>query len=168
MLIEEAVRRVGSRSEVLEPIANQFEKLGIPDSIVHWGHPVMMAIVVLVMGSFIGFAGWRGRVAADTAIASKSLADHRKLAPWMFLFIALGYTGGVLSLVMQDQPILESPHFWTGSIVLGLLAINGTISMIGFGGNKVVLRTFHAYLGTTALCLLFVHAVLGLKLGLTI
>lgn len=155
-------------SQLLEPIANQFRSLGIPDPIVHWGHPLMMAIVVFVMGSFIGLAGWRGRVIADSAMAMKSRADHRKLAPWMFLFLALGYIGGVLSLVMQHEAVLESPHFWTGSIVLSLLAANGIIAFTGFGGNRALLRTVHAYLGSTALCLLFLHAVLGLKLGLAI
>jgi fucose 4-O-acetylase-like acetyltransferase len=142
--------------------------MGIPESIVNWGHPGMMAIVIFVMGSFVGLAGWRGRMITDTAVAMKSRTDHRKLAPWMFLFIATGYTGGVLSLVMQNQPILESPHFWTGSIVLILLAANGVISLTGFGSNKSMMRTIHAYLGSAALCLLFLHAVLGLKLGLAI
>jgi len=155
-------------SEVLEPIASQFRSMGIPEPIVHWGHPGMMGIVVFVMGSFVGFAGWRGRMITDTALAMKSRTEHRKIAPWMFLFIATGYTGGVLSLVMQNQPILESPHFWTGSIVLILLATNGVISLAGFGSNKSVMRTIHAYLGSVALCLLFLHAVLGLKLGLAI
>lgn len=155
-------------SQLLEIIASQFRSLGIPEPIVHWGHPLMMAIVVFVMGSFVGLAGWRGRVIADAAQAMKSRTDHRKLAPWMFFFMAAGYTGGVMSLVMQKQSVLESPHFWTGSIVLILLAANGIISLTGFGGNKAVLRTVHAYLGSTALCLLFLHAVLGLKLGLAI
>ncbi|NEQ28997.1 MAG: DUF4079 domain-containing protein, partial [Microcoleus sp. SIO2G3] len=53
-------------TQLLEPIANQFRGLRIPDPIVHWGHPLMMAIVVFVMGSFIGLAGWRGRVIADS------------------------------------------------------------------------------------------------------
>lgn len=154
--------------QLLEPIANQFRRLGIPEPVVHWGHPLMMAIVIFVMGSFVGLVGWRGRVVVDEAAAMKSRADHRKLAPWMFLFLAAGYTGGVLSLVMQHQPILESPHFWTGTTVLILLATNGIISLTGFGGNKAMLRTVHAYLGSTALCLLFLHAVLGLKLGLAI
>ena len=155
-------------SQLLEPIANQFRSLGIPEPIVHWGHPLMMAIVIFVMGNFVGLAGWRGRVIADSAMAMKSRADHRKLAPWMFLFVALGYIGGVLSLVMQHEAVLESPHFWTGSLVLILLAANSIISFTGFGGNRALLRTVNAYLGSTALCLLFLHAVLGLKLGLAL
>ncbi|MBW4448953.1 MAG: DUF4079 domain-containing protein [Spirirestis rafaelensis WJT71-NPBG6] len=155
-------------TEVLEPIASEFRSLRIPEPIVHWGHPLMMAIVVFVMGSFVGLAGWRGRVVEDKDAAIKSRSAHRKIAPWMFLFMALGYTGGVLSLVMQHKPILESPHFYTGSVVLLLLLINSAISLSGFGGNKPVLRTVHAYVGSTALCILLVHAVLGLKLGISL
>jgi fucose 4-O-acetylase-like acetyltransferase len=165
---KEVVNLMAQLSQLLELIASQFRNLGIPEPIVHWGHPAMMAIVIFVMGSFVGLVGWRGRVITDTSVAMKSRTEHRKLAPWMFLFIAVGYTGGVLSLVMQNQPILESPHFWTGSIVLILLAINGVISAAGFANNKPVMRTIHAYLGSMALCLLFLHAVLGLKLGLAI
>ena len=159
---------IDSLSELLEPIAEQFRRIGVPEPIVHWGHPLMMAIVAFVMGSFVGLAGWRGRTISNPAIAKKNLSDHRTLAPWMFGFMAAGYTGGVLSLVMQHQPILESPHFWTGSVVLLLLLTNGVVALSGFGGNKAALRTIHAYLGSTALCLLFLHAVLGLRLGLMI
>lgn len=155
-------------SEVLEPIAAWFRSLGVPEPIVHWGHPVMMAIVVFVMGSFVGLTGWRSKLVQDKDAALKSRSDHGNLAPWMFLFMALGYTGGVLSLVMQHQPIMKSSHFWTGSIVLLLLLINGAIALNGFVGNKAALRIVHAYLGSTALCLMFLHAVLGLKLGLAI
>jgi len=80
----------------------------------------------------------------------------------------LGYTGGLLSLVMQHQPVMESPHFWTGSTVLVLLAVSSLISLTGFGGNKLALRAVHAYLGTTALALMVLHAAFGLKLGLSI
>jgi fucose 4-O-acetylase-like acetyltransferase len=128
----------------------------------------MMAIVVFVMGSFVGWAGWRGRLAKEKEAGVKSRADHRKLAPLMFLFIALGYTGGVLSLVMQHQPIMESPHFWTGTMAVVLLGINGAIAFTGFSSNQATLRMVHAYLGSTAICLLFIHALLGLNLGLSI
>jgi hypothetical protein len=159
---------MNSLRELLEPIAAWFRSLGIPEPIVHWGHPLMMGIVVFIMGSFVGLAGWRGRTVADKEAAIENLIAHRTLAPWMFGFMAAGYTGGLLSLVMQQKPILESPHFWTGSIVLLLLLMNGTIALFGFGKDKGALRTVHAYLGSTALGLMFLHAVLGVKLGLAI
>lgn len=157
-------------SELLQPIADWFSSLGTPEPIVHWGHPVMMAIVVFVMGSFVGLAGWRGRLMAETntEVAIANRADHRKIAPLMYFFLAAGYTGGVLSLVMQHEPILSSPHFWTGSIVLILLTINAVIAATGFVGNKAVSRTIHAYVGSIALGILLIHALLGLKLGLSI
>lgn len=156
-----------SLREVLEPIAAWFRSLGIPYPIVHWGHPVMMGIVIFVMGSFVALAGWRGRLAQDKDAAIQSRISHRLLAPWMFLFMALGATGGVLSLVMQQQPIMESPHFWTSVIVLSLLAVNSVIAISGFGGNKTALRTVHAYVGSIALCIMFLHAALGMKLGIS-
>ncbi len=66
---------------LLEPITTWFCSLGIPEPIVHWGHPLMMVIVVFIMDSFVGLAGWRGRTVEDKAIANKSLSDHRTLAP---------------------------------------------------------------------------------------
>lgn len=159
---------VSSLRGFLQPVADWFAGFGTPAPIVHWGHPAMMGIVIFVMGTFTAWAGWRGRTTQDLEKKPETLTMHKRLALWMFTFISLGYTGGVLSLVMQDQPILESPHFWTGSLVVGLLAINGAISITKFGGGKASLRTAHAYLGTVTLGIMFVHAFLGLKLGLAI
>jgi hypothetical protein len=155
-------------SELLEPLAALFRSLNMPEPIIHWGHPLMMGIVIFVMGSYVVFAGWRGRLAADKEVAVKSRADHRKLAPFMFLFLALGYTGGILSLLVQQEPIMESPHFWTGTAALGLLLTNSLLSLSGFWGDKSALRMLHAYLGTVAFSLLIVHTILGVKLGLSI
>lgn len=154
----------------LEPIANWFNSLGTPEPIIHWGHPLMMGIVVFVMGSAVALAGWRGRTLAttNTEAALKNRADHRKIAPLMYIFLVAGYTGGVLSLVMQEQPILESPHFLTGTIVIALLSINAILAGTGFIGNKETARTVHAYVGSVALLILVAHAVLGLNLGLSI
>lgn len=154
--------------DVLEPIAAWFATFNVPDPIIHWGHPLMMGIVVFVMGSYTAYAGWQGRIAADKDKAIQSRSEHRKLAPFLFTFIAMGYTGGVLSLVMQDQPILESPHFWTGSAAVAILALNGLISLTKFGGNQPTLRLAHAYIGSVAMLVLVVHAALGLKLGLSL
>lgn len=157
-----------SLRDSLEPIAEFFRGLGIPEPIVHWGHPLMMGIVIFVMGSFVAIAGWQGRLSQDIDRAKTSRMSHRMLAPWMFLFLALGYTGGILSLVMQHQPILTSPHFVTGTGVLILLGLNGVFSLSGFWGDKPFLRNLHAYLGTLSMLVLFLHAALGLKLGLSI
>lgn len=160
-------RNIMNLTEALEPIAAFFRGL-TPEPIVHWGHPFFMGIVVIFMGSFVATSGWRGRTLEDKDVAMKNLGDHRKIAPLMFVFMAMGYSGGVLSLVIQHQAILESPHFWTGSIVLALLALNGVISLSGFFGNKPILRTYHAYLGSVAIVALIAHALLGLQLGLSL
>lgn len=152
----------------LKPIADWFASFNMPEPIVHWGHPVMMGIVVFVLGIYVAWAGWRGRTAEEVPTKAKALADHKKLAPLMFLFIALGYTGGILSLVMQGHPILQSSHFWTGSAAIGILGLNGAISASKFGGGNPAFRTAHAYIGSIAMVVLFVHAALGVKLGLAI
>ncbi len=158
-----------SLSDVLEPLAAWFRSLNVPEPIVHWGHPAMMGIVVLVMGSFAAVTGWQGRLltATDDALAAEKRTAHKKIAALMFLFITLGYTGGVLSLVMQQQPILQSSHFWTGSVAIALLLINSLIAAFGFSQGKGF-RTVHAYLGSVALALLVIHGVFGLQLGLSI
>lgn len=154
----------------IEPIANWFSSLGTPEPIVHWGHPLMMSIVAFVMGGVAAWAGWRGRTLAttNTEVAIKNKADHRKIAPLMYIFLVLGYTGGVLSMIMQGQPIFESPHFLTGTVVVSLLTVNALIAATGFIGNKEMARTVHAYVGSTAMLILVAHAVFGLKLGLSI
>ena len=154
----------------IQPIADWFNSLGTPEPIIHWGHPLMMAIVAFVMGSAVALAGWRGRTLAttNTEVSIKNKADHRKIAPLMYAFLVAGYTGGVLSLVMQGEPILESRHFITGTIVISLLTVNALLAATGFIGNKETARTVHAYVGSAALLILVVHAAFGLKLGLSI
>ena len=152
----------------LEPLAGWFGSLGIPEPITHWGHPAMMGIVVFVMGGYMAYSGWKGRTATDEAVAAESKSMHAKLAPAVFLFISLGYTGGVLSLVMQEQPIFESPHFITGTIAIGLFAINGILAATKFGGENGSLRQAHALIGSAAMMVLFAHAAFGLNLGLSI
>lgn len=154
-------------SNFLEPLSAWFLGLGIPEPIVHWGHPLMMGIVVFVMGSFAGLSGWKARLTKDEESSAKNRQLHRQVAPLMFAFMTMGYTGGVLSLIMQKHSIGESPHFWTGGTVLLLLLVNGTIAWLGFSKKSLSLRKVHAYIGSTALIAMTIHALLGLKLGLS-
>ncbi|NEP19481.1 MAG: DUF4079 domain-containing protein [Leptolyngbya sp. SIO4C1] len=140
----------------------------MPEPIIHWGHPLMMGIVIFAMGTTAAYAGWKIRTADQPEETAPTRKLHKRVALWMTTFIALGYTGGLLSLVMQGEPILESPHFWTGTAIVGMLGLNGAISFSKFGGGKDSLRTAHAYIGTAAVALMFVHAFLGLNLGLSI
>jgi len=157
-----------SLSVNLKPIADWFAQFNLPEPIVHWGHPVMMAIVVFVMGGFAAYAGWQGRLATDTGVAIEQKQQHAKVAPLMYLFIVMGATGGILSLVMQGEPILESPHFWTGMGAIALLTTNAIIAATKFGKGNDALRSAHAYIGSVALALLVVHAFFGTQLGLSI
>lgn len=152
----------------LQPVANWFAGFNLPEPIVHWGHPVMMAIVVFVMGGFAAYAGWQGRLATDTGVAVEQKQQHAKVAPLMYLFIVMGASGGILSLVMQGEPILESPHFWTGMGAIALLTTNAVIAATKFGKGNETLRSAHAYIGSAALALLVVHAFFGTQLGLSI
>ena len=152
----------------LEPIANWFAQFNLPEPIVHWGHPLMMAIVVFVMGGFAAYSGWQGRLATDSGVAIAQKQQHGKVAPLMYLFIVMGASGGILSLIMQGKPILESPHFWTGMGAIALLTTNAVIAATKFGKGSDALRSIHAYVGSTALALLVVHAALGVRLGLSL
>jgi len=151
-------------SALLDPIAEILRELPIPSAIVRWGHPALMAVVAFVMGPAVALAGWQARRAASAA----ARIQHRRLAPWLLLFLAGGYLGGLLSLRMQQRPILESPHFWTGSLVLGLLGVNAAIALTGFAGDRASLRSAHALLGSATLAVLLLHAALGLDLGLAL
>ncbi len=157
-------------SQLLEPLASQFRALNLPEPLTHWGHPFFMSIVMFAMGGYGAYAGWKGRVlmASDPKAAIESKAEHRKIMPVMFAFMAIGATGGLLSLVIQKHAVMASPHFLTGTIVLIFLAINSLISVTGFGGDKPELRKVHAYFGSTILVMMVVHALMGLKLGLSI
>jgi fucose 4-O-acetylase-like acetyltransferase len=159
-----------SLSQLLEPIASQFRLFNLPEPLTHWGHPFFMSIVMFAMGGYGAYAGWKGRLltATDADAAVKSKTEHKKIMPAMFAFMAIGASGGLLSLVIQKHAVMESSHFLTAIAVLSLLVVNGLISVTGFGGNNPRRRKAHAYLGSGILVVMIVHALMGLKLGLSI
>jgi Protein of unknown function (DUF4079) len=157
-------------AQALEPLAEIFRNLNLPEPITHWGHPFFMSIVMFMMGGYGAYAGWKGRLLRETdkEAAAKSRAEHSKVITAMSAFMAIGATGGILSLVIQKHAIMESPHFITGMTVLFMLFLNGAVSFSGFGGDKPGLRKAHAYFGSLILIMMLVHGVAGLKLGLSI
>jgi hypothetical protein len=67
------------------------------------------------------------RLSDDDDLVAKAKDLHPQLLGGAFIFFALGASGGILSLVMQDKPILSSPHSTTAFIGLGLLALQAML-----------------------------------------
>jgi Protein of unknown function (DUF4079) len=157
-------------AQALEPLASIFRDLNLPAPLTHWGHPFFMSIVMFLMGGFSISAAWQGRLltATDPTAAAQKKSEHSKIISVTVLLMAIGATGGILSLVIQKHAIMESPHFGTGMTMLGLLFLNGAVSFSGFGGNNPALRKGHAYFGSFIVIVMIVHAIAGLKLGLSI
>ena len=84
----------------------------------------------------------------------------------MAIFFALGALGGMMSLLMQEKDIFSSPHFVSGISGLVALALQAMLPL--FFEDDPNARSIHAYLGTGIMALFFVHAALGLQLGLSI
>lgn len=112
------------------------------------------------------YLGWQIRVSEDPDVIVMAKDAHPKLAAGMSIFFALGALGGMMSLLMQDKPIFQSPHFITGVAGLVALALQAMLPL--FFSDDPNARSIHAYLGTGIMALFFVHAALGLQLGLSI
>jgi len=152
----------------LAPTAATLKALDLPETLIHWGHPGNMAVVLLAMLGYGGvFLGWTIRNGtADEEEIDKARDLHPKLTIGATVFFLLGATGGVISLVMQGKPILESPHFVSGMTGLALLSVQAMLPL--FFSEGAGARTAHAFLGSSIFALLLVHGALGLKLGLSI
>jgi hypothetical protein len=56
--------------QIIQPIADQVNQLGVPEVVTHWGHPFFMSIVILAMGSFAA-GSLAGRPALPMMLKSK-------------------------------------------------------------------------------------------------
>lgn len=151
----------------LEPQAEYFKTLNLPEWLIHWGHPGNMAVVLFAMGGYGAlYLGWQIRTGKSKEIRDKAKDMHPKLAAGMAMFFALGAMGGMMSLLMQEKDIFSSPHFVTGIAGLVALALQAMLPL--FFEDDPNARSIHAYFGTGIMALFFVHAALGLQLGLSI
>uniref|UniRef100_A0A061S7Q6 Uncharacterized protein n=2 Tax=Tetraselmis sp. GSL018 TaxID=582737 RepID=A0A061S7Q6_9CHLO len=156
----------GGIAGALQPAADYFNTLGLPEWLIHWGHPANMTVVLFAMGGYGSWLGWQIRVGDDEATIEKAVDLHPKLMVGMGFFFALGASGGMLSLLMQGKPIFNDAHVWTGLGGLSLLALQGMLAL--FFEDDPNARTAHAFFGTGVMALFVVHAFLGLQLGLSI
>ncbi|CAH9117552.1 unnamed protein product [Cuscuta europaea] len=113
----------GSVRSMLGPFVELVKTWNLPEWVVHWGHPGNMAVVLIAMGGYGTYLGFRIRSSNDVEERAKAKDLHPKLLAGMFFFFALGATGGIISLLTSDKPILESPHAVTAFLGLALLTI---------------------------------------------
>jgi hypothetical protein len=150
----------------LQPYADYFSTLNLPEPLVHWGHPGNMAVVLLAMGGYGSWLGWQIRTSDNADLIIKAKQLHPKLAGGMTFFFSLGALGGLTSLLMQGKPLFQSPHAITGIVGLLALYLQGMLSL--FFEDDPNARTLHAYFGSGLMVLFVVHMTLGIKLGLSI
>lgn len=155
----------------LTSLADAFGTLGMPKWLVTYGHPAMMAFMVVGMGGGGAAAGWAGRLNGDKreGVKQKALHENIMVAFWMLAF--LGGSGGVLSTAMQGYDIFESPHAASAALVLTMLSAVGVYAYSGFSlGNdgspkaKMKGRTIHAWLGAATMGVFLIHGALGVNI----
>lgn len=142
-----------------------------PDWLQHWGHPAAMATVLIVMGGLGTYAGFlirNGQGDRDDyffTLDGKTVRDSHPLIMGLAgFFFLLGGQGGLVLLLNQSKPILESPHAVTAIVGLSLLAVQGLLPLtFERGGAK--LRTVHTVLGSSTMVALTAHMLTGINLG---
>lgn len=162
-------RLISENPIFLQKIADVFK--GTPEPLVQYGHPAMMALLILGMGVPGAYIGWQGRLNEDKRAGVGQKKLHENIMLGFFLLAFLGGTGGTLSTVMQGYDIWESPHAKSALLVLLLLAANSVIAYTGFtigtdGTPKGRLqgRKFHAYFGIGTMLAFLVHIGFGVNI----
>ena len=140
----------------------------VPEFVVKYFHGLNMATVLFAMGGYGTYLGYQIRAGngGDPTFGTPDTAAslHPKLMAGCFLFFLAGGQGGLLFNLLQNKPLLESPHAVSALAGLMLLGANGVLATVMKENPQ--LRTAHAFLGTSLMAVLVVHAGLGLKLAL--
>ena len=142
-----------------------------PDFLIHWGHPAAMGTVLIVMGGIGTYAGYeirKGNGERDDyffTLEGKTVRDsHPLIMSLATFFFLLGGQGGLVLLLDQGKPILESTHALTAVAGLGLLALQALLPLTFERGGQTA-RTAHTVLGTSTMAVLGGHLLTGLNLG---
>ena len=150
----------------LQPTADSFNQLGLPDALVKFGHPGNMAVVLAAMGGIGTYKGFQIKLSDDADVVAEASDMHPKLMGGMTFFFAIGAIGGLLSLTMQGKPLFESAHAITGIIGLLLLALQAATSFII--DDDADMRGIHSGMGAFTMLWLCIHLSTGLGLAGTL
>jgi hypothetical protein len=140
--------------------------LQLPEALVHWGHPLAMTIAVLAMGSYGIYQGLVIRSKESSAAVRAARSSHPTIMAALGVIMFIGAQGGLTSLLVQRQPILESPHSATALLVLSMFLLQA-LSGLAIP-TAPVFRDLHAYFGFATAAALLAHIYTGFSLGVSI
>merc|ERR1712146_520535 len=158
-------------------------------SIVKYGHPAMMFVMLASMGGYGIYLGYQIR---QNRLAKQSLAsgsdgkaididevddnsenesiimNAKKMHPLLMgglTIFSLGAQGGVVSELVQGKPLTNSLHFVSGGVLLTFLLIQYATST---AMSKENVRNIHAIFGSAVALLILSHAIFGFQLAFSL
>jgi hypothetical protein len=110
---------------------------------------------------YVGSLGLRAR--NDRRRARQLLAQHARLAPWMYGLILASWVGGIGStwLLRHDLDLGASPHLRVG-VALVLVLSAGVVTSRRMRRDDV--RAVHPWLGAAAMLLAAAQVFFGLQI----
>jgi len=115
------------QSCVEQLLLDQIRKQDFDPSVLHLAHPATMLLLVAPSMAYATYLGWKIRSSEGWALGSRQRrsagSTHALLMSTAAIFSVFGVQGGLGSMLLADQPILESPHAATGfafALLLGL------------------------------------------------
>ena len=106
------------QSCVEQLLLDQIRKQDFDPSVLHWAHPATMLLLVAPSMVYATYLGWKIRSSEGWALGSRQRRSagttHAVLMSAAAIFSVFGVQGGLGSILLADQPILESPHAATG------------------------------------------------------
>lgn len=142
-------------------------------NLIHWLHPIIMSsIVISLAGAGVYYSKQiiqsRGENSngSQTSADSKAKSLHPTIMSVLLFFMIIGTQSGLSSMLVLQQPLIESPHAVTAiaaTVTLTVQAVLGSLI-----DTIPSIRNVHRYFGLVTLIVLAAHLVTGLSLGLSI
>jgi hypothetical protein len=121
------------QSCVEQLLLDQVRKQDFDPTVLHWAHPATMVILVAPALAYAAYLGWKIRTSQnqdstpsarmsgqDRSSAGRAHAILMSLAALLSIF---GIQGGLGSMLLAGEPILESPHAASGFLFAACLGV---------------------------------------------
>lgn len=160
----------------IETIISSSIRKSVDLNLIHWLHPVIMfSVLIGLAGSGVYYAQEIVKIRSISKGETKNVSrsdylkarqKHSTLMSTLLFFMLIGSQSGLSSMLVLQQPLLESTHSATAVIATVALTIQAILgSMIE---RIPTVRGVHKYVGGVVLLILVSHIVSGFWLGVNI